>query len=73
MGSESRMTDDQEHLARLEAEVKELEVRSKRLGDETSAAREDWERKRNDDSVPGAPPPEPQADSVEAREPWPDE
>jgi hypothetical protein len=39
---------NQEH-ARLQKEIE-------RLGDEVSSAREDWEHKRSDTAVPGAPP-----------------
>lgn len=44
-----RLTDELE-----EAEV--LEERSERLGEKTQAVREEWERKRGDPAVPGAPP-----------------
>jgi hypothetical protein len=37
-----------------EREVEEMEERSERLEDEISDAREDWERKKADSSVPGA-------------------
>jgi predicted nucleic acid-binding Zn-ribbon protein len=37
-----------------EREVDEMEERSERLEDEISDAREDWERKKADSSVPGA-------------------
>ena len=57
-----------------EDELDEMAERSEQLGEEISDAREDWERKKSDDSVPGAPPPDgdepPQDDE---REPWPDE
>jgi hypothetical protein len=39
-----------------ERELEDLEERSERLEDETDAAREDWERKKQDPSVPGAVP-----------------
>lgn len=42
----------------LEEEADELEERSKKLEDETEDVAQDWERKRTDDNVPGAPPPE---------------
>lgn len=42
----------------LEEEADELEERSKKLEDETEDVAQDWERKRADDNVPGAPPPE---------------
>jgi hypothetical protein len=37
-----------------EREADEMEERSERLEDEISDAREDWERKKSDSSVPGA-------------------
>ncbi len=40
----------------MERELDEMEERSERLDDEVDAAREDWERKKGDASVPGAPP-----------------
>jgi hypothetical protein len=40
----------------LEDEADELEQRSKKLKDETEDVAQDWERKRADESVPGAPP-----------------
>jgi hypothetical protein len=41
-----------------EREVDEMEERAERLEHEIEAARGDWERKRSDPSVPGAPPPD---------------
>jgi hypothetical protein len=55
------VTEREEHekLAdELEQESDRLERRSDELGDEISDTRDDWQRKRNDDGVPGAPPPE---------------
>jgi hypothetical protein len=40
----------------LEEEADELEQRSKKLEDETAEVAQDWERKRSDESVPGAQP-----------------
>lgn len=51
----------------------ELAERSKKLGDQIAETQEDWQAKRNDAAVPGAPPPEPGDEPEEAREPWPDE
>ena len=57
-----------------EREVQEMEERSERLGEEISEAREEWERKRADDHVPGAEPEEvegglpPEADYVSSGE-----
>jgi predicted nucleic acid-binding Zn-ribbon protein len=63
------MTDHEQRAEQIEQEVEDLERQSKRLGDEISDTREDWERKQTDSSVPGAvgepasaselPPPEP--------------
>jgi chaperonin cofactor prefoldin len=41
----------------LEDEADELEERSKKLKEQTEDVAQDWERKRSDESVPGAPPP----------------
>ena len=38
----------------LEREAEEMEHRSSKLEDEIGDAREDWERKKADDRVPGA-------------------
>jgi hypothetical protein len=37
-----------------EREVEDMERRSAQVGEDIDAAREDWERKKADDSVPGA-------------------
>lgn len=42
----------------LEGEADELEQRSKKLEEQTRDVAQDWERKRSDPGVPGAPPPE---------------
>jgi hypothetical protein len=65
------VSEHSEQAERLEREADELERRSDRLGDEIAATREDWERKRREEAVPGAPPQDGEPDS--AREPWPDE
>jgi hypothetical protein len=44
-----------------ERDVTEFEERSERLEQRIDETRTDWERKRSDPSVPGAPPP-PEAD-----------
>ena len=56
-------------MTEYEKQADELEERSEHLGEEIDEAREDWERKKADDSVSGAqgaprddselPPPEP--------------
>jgi chromosome segregation ATPase len=38
----------------VERQIDELEDETDRLGDEIEDARADWERKKADDSVPGA-------------------
>jgi hypothetical protein len=45
----------QERMAR---DVADLEQRTERLGERVEATQRDWERKREDPHVPGAPPPE---------------
>ena len=51
--------DDPEQLAdTLENEADRLERHSDEVKQRIKGAREDWERKRRDDSVPGAAPPE---------------
>ena len=51
------MTEHEQHADRLDDEVENLEERSDRLQAEIADTREDWERKKADDSVPGAPTP----------------
>ncbi len=41
----------------LEDEADDLEQRSRKLAEQTDEAAQDWERKRSDPSVPGAPEP----------------
>jgi hypothetical protein len=75
-------------VTEYEREADEMEARSEQLGDEIAEAREDWERKKADDSVPGAQNPEtglpPEANVTtsgdqpperpeDERAPWPDE
>ena len=68
------MTEHEKRADELEQEADDLEARSEQLGDEISDAREDWEAKKADDSVPGTPPSDgDQADDEDEREPWPDE
>jgi hypothetical protein len=50
---------DPERLAdELERQTDELEERSDELREKATEVRRDWERKRSEPSVPGAPPPE---------------
>jgi hypothetical protein len=42
----------------MEQEADRLEDRSNELGEKVDDVRNDWERKRSDDGVPGANPPE---------------
>lgn len=49
---------DPEGLAeRLEDKADDLEQRSEELGERTQDVSQEWERKRSDPAVPGAPPP----------------
>lgn len=58
---------DPERLAeRLEREAQELEQRSGELRDRVKGVNEDWQRKRSDQSIPGAP--ESQGDEDEPQE-----
>ena len=79
----------EEQHARLEREAADLERKSDLLGEDISDAKQDWEAKKADHGVPGAPSPEsglppeanyttrgddPPDDDGDARgEPWPDE
>jgi hypothetical protein len=56
-----------------EQQADELAERSKKLGEQIAETHDDWEAKRNDAAVPGAPPREPGDEPGDAREPWPDE
>jgi uncharacterized protein YukE len=49
-------TDPEDLADHLEEEADELEQRSKKLEKETDDVAQDWERKRSDENVPGAPP-----------------
>ena len=44
----------------LEREAEHMQSQNDRLGDEIHRVGEDWQRKRADESVPGAQPPQPQ-------------
>lgn len=46
----------------LEDEADDLEQRSEQLKEQTQDVAQDWERKRSDPGVPGAPPPEGEGD-----------
>jgi hypothetical protein len=50
--------DPHELAQRLERETDELEHQGREVKDAVKETREDWERKRRDENVPGAPPPE---------------
>jgi hypothetical protein len=82
------MRDHEEHAERLEAEAADMQAKSDQLAEEIGDVREDWEAKKADHGVPGAPSPEgglppeanyttrgddPPDDSDAAEEPWPDE
>ena len=56
---------DPEGLANhLEDEVDDLEQRSQELGQQTEDVSQEWERKRSDPAVPGAPPPADEEDGA---------
>jgi hypothetical protein len=48
------MSEHDERADELEHEAEDMQERVTRLEDETGEAREDWERKKGDPSVPGA-------------------
>jgi hypothetical protein len=50
----------------MEQEGDAMEQRSADLGNEISDVRDDWQRKRADEGVPGAPPPEESDESPES-------
>jgi len=52
----------------LEQEASRMQEQSEHLRGEIHEAREDWERKRADAGVPGAPPPDPEDESERAEE-----
>ncbi len=47
-----------EKLDELEAEADDLEQRSEEVGEHTDQAGSDWDAKKQDESVPGAQPPD---------------
>lgn len=53
----------------MEQEGEQMEQRSAELGDEISDVRDDWQRKRADEGVPGAVPPEGEGSSEEPEDP----
>ena len=66
------MTEHDERAQDLERELDEMEERSERLDDEVSDAREDWQRKQADPSVPGAvgdPSPDEDDPEIDPRDP----
>ena len=50
-------TDPDKLADHLEDEADDLEARSKKLKEQIEDVAQDWERKRADEGVPGAPPP----------------
>jgi hypothetical protein len=61
---------DPEQLAdELERSADELERHHRELDERAKDVREDWERKRADQSVPGAPPPDDDSVSADMRPP----
>ncbi len=65
--SETSDTDPGQLADHLEGEADKLQDQSKRLAGDVEGVRQDWEQKRSDESVPGAPPPE-GSDDEEAQE-----
>ena len=47
-----------QHADEMERQADDMEERSSGLADDVSDARDDWDRKRRDPNVPGAPEPE---------------
>jgi hypothetical protein len=52
------MTEHDERAQEPERELEAMEERSDRLEDDIADAEEDWQRKKRDSSVPGAPEPD---------------
>jgi hypothetical protein len=48
------MSEHERRAEEAEYELADMEQQADRLGDEIEATREDWERKKRDDKVPGA-------------------
>jgi hypothetical protein len=48
------MSEHEEHAARAERELEDMERRSAQLGEEIDSARGEWEAKKRDPKVPGA-------------------
>jgi hypothetical protein len=48
------MTEHEEAAERMEREAEDMERRSELVGEDISDVREEWERKKADDHVPGA-------------------
>ena len=64
------MSEHEEHerLANeLEQQTDRLQAHSDELGGEISDVRQDWERKRKDEGVPGAVPPSEESDGPSAK------
>lgn len=64
-------TDPEELAQQLDLEAQDMRGQSERLGQEVSQAREDWEHKRADPNVPGAPPAENPQEDEQPRSPAP--
>ena len=52
----------------MEREGDQVEQRAAELGDQISDVRDDWQRKRSDEGVPGAPPPKGDASESDERD-----
>ena len=57
-------TDPEGIADRLEDQADDLEQRSEELGEQTRDVSQEWERKRSDPAVPGAPPPAEEGDGA---------
>ena len=53
-GTPVAMSEHRDRADRAERDLEDLEHRSEQLGEDIEDARADWERKKGDDSVPGA-------------------
>jgi hypothetical protein len=59
-------TDPEELADHLEEEADDLERHSDELGRRTEDVSQDWQRKRSDPGVPGAPPPDDEGEDAPA-------
>lgn len=69
----SEENDVEKVAARFEREADDLQRRSEQVGDHIETARDEWQRKRSDPSVPGAVPPDDADQGVTPSADTPDE